>query len=263
MQRVKTSDMLCRASVFTKTSVYATGVTTFIEIAAIGVAMIKSGDTIYLNNPKGGTYGLTVSGDVAATDTRINITSFDFGNDVILPGALVTFSPVDMFEQYQRKTKGTVGGLAVTATTLGPLDSTGKIDGVDTDYIKVLGKDFMVNDDADFPAQFKDAATTGLMVADPTNEVLAFVTIPYNKKATKVDIYGTNPKSVEVYEMNINANTDLTTATDLAGGTGVMNTEITLTSAVTATATNYLLILVRLTNSNHRIWGGKVTITKA
>ena len=63
--------------------------------------------------------------------------------------------------------------------------------------------------------------------------------------------------------MNINANTDLTTATDLAGGTGVMNTEITLTSAVTATATNYLLILVRLTNSNHRIWGGKVTITKA
>ena len=39
-----------------------------------------------------------------------------------------------------------------------------------------------------------------------------------------------------------------------------MNTQITLTSEVASTATNYLLILVKLTSTSNRIWGGKVTI---
>ena len=60
--------------------------------------------------------------------------------------------------------------------------------------------------------------------------------------------------------MQVDASTDLTTATDLAGGTGVINTRITLTSEVSSTSTNYLLIIVKLTSTSNRIWGGKVTI---
>ena len=70
-------------------------------------------------------------------------------------------------------------------------------------------------------------------------------------------------KNVYVYEMNLNASNNLTTATDLAGGTGVMNTQITLTSSVTSTSTNYLLISVKLTSTSNRIYGGKVTISPA
>ena len=67
----------------------------------------------------------------------------------------------------------------------------------------------MINDDVASPAQFKDAATTGLQVSNAGSEVLAFIRIPTGKKATKVDIWGTNAKPVKIYEMNVDVNTDL------------------------------------------------------
>tara|TARA_R110002050_G_scaffold2385_4_gene13921 strand:+ start:5644 stop:6459 length:816 start_codon:yes stop_codon:yes gene_type:complete len=268
MLRTKNSDIAARNVFFTETINVVTGVTTSIDIIANGIEMFKDGDTILLLDKVGYIYPLTVDGDVASTDTIINIVSYDFGLEQILPGSLVSYYSVDLFQQYQRKTKGKIAGMPVSADTLGPIQYTGgryianfdSSRGEDLDYIIVLPSDFMINDDVASPAQFKDSTTTGLQVSNTSSEVLAFIRIATGKKATKVDIFGTNPKVVQVYEMNVDANTNLTTATDLAGGTGVMNTQITLTSEVASTATNYLLILVKLTSTSNRIWGGKVTI---
>lgn len=268
MERRKNSDIAARNAFFTRTTADITGVTTYIDIVANGIAMFKDGNSILLCNVTGKIYPLVVDGDVGASDTRINIDSYDFGTDEVLAGALVSFDAIDMVQEYQRKTKGEIAGMPVNADTLGPIEYTGgryvgsfdSLRGVDLDFISILPSDFMINDDATSPAQFKDATTTGLQVPDPANEVLAFIRIPTGKKATKVDVWGTNPKVVEVFEMNLDASTNLTTATDLAGGTGVMNSQITLTSEVDSTSTNYLLIKVKLTGTSNRVWGGKVTI---
>ena len=268
MERTKTSDVAARNAFFTRTTTVITGVTTSFGIEANGIAMLKDADSILLCDIFGGIYPLVVNGDVSGTDTTINVVSYDFGADQILAGALISFDAIDMIQQYQRKTKGKIAGMPVNADTLGPIQYTGgryianfdSSRGEDLDFIIVLPSDFMINDDVASPAQFKDATTTGLQISDASSELLAFIRIPTGKKATKVDIYGTNPKVVEVFEMNINASTNLTTATDLAGGAGLMNTEITLTSEVDSTLTNYLLIKVKLTGLSNRIWGGKVTI---
>ena len=268
MERTRTSDVAARNAFFTRTTAVVTGVTTYIDIEANGIAMFKDGDSILLCDIFGGIYPLVVNGDVSATDRRINFVSYDFGTDEILAGALISFDAIDMVQEYQRKTKGKIAGMPVSADTLGPIQYTGgsyigsfdALRGVDLDYIIVLPSDFMINDDESSPAQFKDAATTGLQVSKAGSEVLAFIRIPTGKKATKVDVWGTNAKPVKIYEMNVDANTDLNTATDLAGGTGLMNTQITLTSEVASTSTNYLLIRVNLTATTNRIWGGKVTI---
>ncbi len=268
MERIRTSDVAARKAFFTRTTADVTGVTTAISIEAIGIDMFRSGDSILLCDIFGGIYPLVLNGDVKGTDTTINLVSYDFGTDEILAGAFISFDAIDMVQEYQNKTKGTVGSLAVTSTTLGPIEYTGgsyignfdELRGVDLDYIVVLPSDFMINDDSVFAAQFKDSATVGLQVPDVVSEVLAFIRIPTGKKATKVDVWGTNAKTVKVYEMSLDANINLNTATDLAGGTGVMNTQITLTSAVNSTSTNYLLIKVVLTATSNRIWGGKVTI---
>lgn len=254
-------------SSLTTTTSAITGVKTSIDIEAVGETIMAAGDVLLLSSVDQ-MHELTLSTRILSTDTSININSYDFGGDVILAGALITHNEIDLLQQYQNKTKGTVGGMAVSATTLGPIEYTagryiGNFDalrGEDLDYIIVLPSDFMINDDVASPAQFKDAATTGLQVSNASSELLAFIRIPTGKKATHVDIWGTNPKPVKIYEMNVNANTNLTTATDLAGGTGVMNTQITLSSEVDSTSTNYLLIRVTLTATSNRIWGGKVTI---
>ena len=268
MIRTRNSDIAARNAFFTRTTAYITGVTTYIDIVANGIAMFKDGNSFLLCDLVGKIYPLVVNGDVGASDTIINIVSYDFGTDQVLAGALISFNAIDMVQEYQRKTKGEVAGMPVSSDTLGPIEYTGgkyvgsfdALRGVDLDFVPILPSDFMVNDDADSPAQFKDATTTGLQVPDPANEVLAFIRIPAGKKAQYVDVWGTNPKVVEVYEMNLNASTNLTTATDLAGGTGVMNTQITLTSEVDSTPINYLLIKVKLTGTSNRVWGGGVTI---
>lgn len=183
----------------------------------------------------------------------------------ILIGDTISFNTSNLLTQYQNKSEGTVAGMPVTSDTLGPIGYTAgryigdfdEIKGVDLDFIPILPSDFTINDDVASPAQFKDAATTGLQVSNASSELIAFIRIPNGKKAQYVDVFGTNNKVVQVYEMQVDASTNLTTATDLAGGTGVMNTRIILSSEVSSTATNYLLIIVKLTATSNRIWEAK------
>ena len=92
---------------------------------------------------------------------------------------------------------------------------------------------------------------------DNNTELLAFVSIPEDKKATHVDVYADDNLAFSVYELNIHETVgDLSAASK---GTGTCNTTLDITD-VNATATNYLLIQVVTVNKTDRIWGAKVTI---
>jgi hypothetical protein len=237
------------------------------DILNVGDKFVLQTQSVDMSDIPNNRIEFEVSTRAAAGATTILVTSKTIYQNILI-GDTLTFNTSDLVSQYQNKSEGTIAGMPVTSDTLGPIQYTGgryvgdfdDIRGVDLDFIPILASDFTINDDIASPAQFKDASTTGLQVSSASSELLAFIRIPTGKKATKVDIWGTNAKPVKVYEMNVNANTDLTTATDLGGGTGVMNTQITLSSAVESSSTNYLLIRVNLTATSNRIWGGKVTI---
>ena len=130
--------------------------------------------------------------------------------------------------------------------------------------IKILPQDFMKNDDSSGNAlNYKDAATGGIQVDNNSLEAIAFVAIPEGMKATHVDMYGTIAAAVVVIEDSVSSNVAWSggaAATDLAGGSGALNSQITLSASVDSTATNMLAIKVTLTATSQRIWGGTVTI---
>ena len=226
------------------------------------VLALKAGDKIIINGTS-----LTVYADAA-----VNATSF-FVQAITLDEALdlnanIAIDQNNMFVQYQRKTEGTIGAMPVTATTLGPIEydpDTGvaSITGVDPTYVKILPRDFMVNDDVGSatdtpPAVFGDGTNTGVSVEDTSQELIATVNIPYGTTATHVTIWSSNTtKDVEVYEMNINANGK---GSDI--GTGTTNGSAIDITDTAATTTNYLMIIVKVSSTNHRVWGGTVTLTQ-
>jgi len=223
------------------------------------VLELKAGDKIIINGTS-----LTVYADAA-----VNATSF-FVQAITLEEALdlnanIAIDENNMFVQYQRKTEGTIGGMPVASKQLGPIlydaPAAGdySITGVDPTYVKVLPRDFMINEDGAYEAlEFKDSANSGLQVGDAAQEMIATVNIPYGTSATHVQIWGSNTsKVVEVYECNVNANG---IGSSIGSGT-TDGAAISITSTV-STSTNYLLILVKVTATSNRIYGGYVTLTQ-
>ena len=120
----------------------------------------------------------------------------------------------------------------------------------------------MVNDDATpadaTPAVFGDGTNTGVSVEDTTQELIATVNIPFGTTATEVTVWASNTtKDVEVYEMDINLNGK---GSDI--GTGTTNGSAIDITDTASTITNYLMIIVKVSSTNHRVWGGKVTLTQ-
>ena len=218
---------------------------------------MKSGDNI---NVAGNNFVLDA--DAAADSTALSVTSTTPTYPMTIRD-VVEINQTNLFVQYQRKTEGTIAGMTVTGTDLGPINyETGdySIIGVDPTYVKILPRDFMVNEDSTPAAalEFKDASNTGLQVGDADHEMIATVNIPYGTTATEVYIWGSvTTKVVEVYEMDVNAN-----GKGSAIGTGTTNgSAIDITDTV-ATATNFLMIIVKVTATSNRIYGGKVTLTQ-
>ena len=241
------------------------GAITSINIEPVGEEIIYSGDRIYITDDKSGqTLEFEVSADVARTDTTISVVSNTISED-IREGSIIGIDNKNLFQQYQRKTEGSVGGMPVTANSIGKYSITGGnyyMVGVDTLYVKILPSDFMVNDDASSPditpAVFGDGTNTGVSVENTAQELIATVNIPSGTTATEVYIWGSNTtKSVEVYEMDINANGKGSTV-----GTGTTNGSAISIGTIASSDTNYLMIKVLVSSTNHRIWGGKVTLTQ-
>ena len=152
--------------------------------------------------------------------------------------------------------------MPVTSTAIGKYEYRGGVYymvGVDTTYVKVLPRDFVINDDGSNEAlEFKDGTNTGLTVGDSNQEMIATVNIPSGTTATEVRIWSSSTaRTVEVYEAGISTN-----GIGSAIGTGTADGNPISITATAATTTNYLVILVKVTNTSNRVYGGKVTLTQ-
>ena len=228
---------------------------TSIDVTATAYDM-KSGDIINIGGQK-----LTLNADEPAGSTTLSIVSIELSFDIELHD-LIDIDKQNLFVQYQRKTEGTIGGMPVTADAIGKLEYKGGVysfAGVDPIYVKVLPRDFMVNDDGGNEAlEFKDGTNTGLVVGDAAQEMIATVNIPYGTTATEVTIWGSNTgRTVEIYEGSIAAN-----GIGSAIGTGTSNGSAISITDTAATTTNYLVILVKVTLTSQRVYGGQVTLTQ-
>ena len=258
---------------------------TSLGVREIETAIFKAGDVFYLQtqgkifNSVYATSGQTqdeynaeffkitapisfvVASDQSAGDTSISVVSKTVHRD-ITPGDTISFDVVDLMAQYQNKTKGSIGGMAVGASAFGPIElKTGEvmITGASTTYLKILPRDFMINHDGSYEAlEFKNSTNSGLQVGDAAQEMIATVDIPNNTKATSVAIWGSvTGKVVEIYLGGIDANGIGSTI-----GSGTTDGgAIALSPAPTADSTNYLIILVKVTATSNRIYGGKVVLT--
>ena len=255
----------------TNTSTRVTaGTITSIPIIDIGSTLLATDDVIEIFDfIEGATYQFVLSANQSSGDTSLSVDSQAITAD-ITKGSIITISSNNLIVQYQRKTEGTIAGMPVTTDTLGPITFAGgaySILGSDATsgepFIKILPSDFMVNDDAASlenvsPAVFNDGTNTGVSVENSAQELIAIVNIPTGLAATEVYIWGYNTtKTVEVYEMDIDANGKGSTI-----GTGTTNGSAISIGTIAATITNYLMIKVLVSSINHRIWGGKVTITQ-
>jgi len=202
----------------------------------------------------------TVGADAAAASTSITVDSVLLSIPIDI-GDNIEINQDNLFVQYQRKTEGTIGGMPVGSRYLGPITINGNysIIGVDPTYVKILPRDFMVNEDGDNLAlEFKDASNSGLQVGDAAQEMIATVNIPYGTTATEVYIWGSNTgRTVEVYACNVNAN-----GIGSVIGTGTTDGSAIDITDTASSNTNYLLILVKVTLTSNRIYGGKVTLTQ-
>jgi hypothetical protein len=224
--------------------------------------IIKSGDKILLRRGPF-FHEFEASADVADSDTSISVTSTT--TYISFPsGSLISFNPRDLYKQYQHQDRGTVGGMKVATSELGPITIDGEgnytidaevINGVDLDYIKLIPRDFISNDDqANKEWAFDDTGTTGVRIFNANTELWAFVPIPYGKKATHVAVWGNNTKDVEAYELDINAS-----GIGTALGSGTVGTEFSITN-LSSDSTNYLGVKVITTGTSNRIYGGKITL---
>jgi hypothetical protein len=91
---------------------------TSININAIGTAVFKTNDVLNVADVDGDEVNeFTVSADQGASDTSISVTSKLITED-ILEGSIILVNQNDLAAQYQNKTKGTVGGFDITATSI-------------------------------------------------------------------------------------------------------------------------------------------------
>ena len=241
------------------TAEYGDGDTiTSIAVTSTAIAL-KSGDVIMVAGQS-----LTLNADEAAGSTALVVSSVTLDQTLTFNDS-VEIDKDNLFVQYQRKSAGTIGGMPVDSDSFGPLEYKGGvyyITGVDPIYMKILPRDFMVNDDSSAsnlpPAVFSDGSITGVHVEDTDQELIATVNIPYGTTATEVAIWASNTtKDVEVYEMDI---IGIGKGCDL--GSGTTNGRAIDISDTASTTTNYLMIIVKVSNTNHRVWGGSVTLTQ-
>jgi len=124
---------------------------------------LKNGDRIMINGQS-----FQIAADASAGARSLTITSITPSIPLGI-GDKISIDKENLFVQYQRKTEGKIAGMSVDSNNLGPINYTSEgvynIIGVDSTYIKVLPRDFMINEDGtDEPLYFKDATNTGIQV---------------------------------------------------------------------------------------------------
>jgi hypothetical protein len=128
------------------------------------------------------------------------------------------------------------------------------------DTIKLLFSDFLGNEDGGAtkaaPIFDDDGGNIGVKPGSSSTMLYAITDIPEGKKATHVHVYGNNTRTVDVYELNVNASTGSSLPT--TKGTGSVGTELDFTD-VNSTATNFLVVRVSTAATSDRIYGALIT----
>ena len=89
-----------------------------VPINEIGSAVFKTGDTFNLiNSNSDEILALTVTSNQGSSDTSISVSSTPLYDDIDA-GSYLLINQDDLSAQYQNKTKGTVGGFDITATSI-------------------------------------------------------------------------------------------------------------------------------------------------
>ena len=244
-------------------SITSIAIDSILDDSGTEVAIFKTGDKIFVDDRAGSgqRIGFVINADQSAGDTSLTVVAKTIDFDLRV-GAIIGIDNENLIQQYQRKTEGTIAGMPVTSDSIGKYQYKGGsyfMVGVDTTFVKVLPRDFVINDDGSNEAlEFKDGTNTGLTVGDSSQEMIATVNIPTGTTATEVTIWSSSTaRTVEIYEASIDAN-----GIGSAIGTGTANGSPISITATAATTTNYLVILVKVTNTSNRVYGGKVTLTQ-
>jgi len=86
--------------------------------ADITSGFFKSGDKLAIITDGGIYQQITLTADVATDATSLSVSAF-VPEEIIDVGAKIYLDEDNLFQEYQRKTSGTVGGLTITETTIG------------------------------------------------------------------------------------------------------------------------------------------------
>ena len=124
--------------------------------------------------------------------------------------------------------------------------------------IKILPRDFAVDDNVGRPLFIEDDTTGDLSIRTyGTNDSMyATIPIPQQYTASAVMVYGSDgTNAVSCSEGFIN------TPTIVSGGAGSVGTEFSI-GQISSSATNFLWVKVETTAASDLIYGGYVTITK-
>ena len=90
---------------------------TSIPIESIGTAIFKTNDVFKITTEDFVSPEFTITSDQSANDTSLSVASTNLDEDILINSDIVIDSK-DLIAQYQNKTKGTVGGFDITATSI-------------------------------------------------------------------------------------------------------------------------------------------------
>ncbi len=122
--------------------------------------------------------------------------------------------------------------------------------------IKVLPSDFMGDDSgSNSSVNFSTTGRLGVMANNTSQKLFVSISIPRNKKATHVDVYGNHAGDFAVFELSING-----ALSALPSGTGG-NVGTTLDIPdIDSSEFNYIAIIVDAGDITNKIYGAKITI---
>ena len=237
-------------------------------LAGLSTGNAAGGDFIFRSSPSGSSgSSVNIGTEVAKIDNVGNL-QIDGGLTVGSTSFVNNSGVIQVANQSNITGVGTISsgtwqGTAIASAYIADdavtfAKASGVTPNIFGNVIKVLPSDFVTNDDGGvtkFGIGYVDSSGTsyGMKPTNANTELYAFVSIPEGMTATHVDIYAKQNRDIEVFEIQINANTMV------SKGTGTSNTTLDITD-VAATSTNLLALKITTTATSDRVFGAAVTI---
>ena len=178
-------------NVFAKTSTYvpvSSSPISQLTVTEMLTSTFKIGDVLQLFNVnKNKRYSLTLTSDYDVGDTTILFDPITLYADINI-GSIIILDDLDLGEQYQRKSKGTIAGFDVDATSLekggvsidGFLDSDRMVGASDTTLATSESIKAYVDSESGGISNYKFATSSGTGLTSATNGIANAVVVPFD-----------------------------------------------------------------------------------